>query len=525
MIPEIGFIDGVTFAAYLVFVILIGILAKRKSGGGTEGYFLASKSLPWFAIGASIVASSISTEQFVGEVGFSYRYGLSVANWEWGIYPAVTLMVFVFVPNYYSGNIRTMPEFLERRFDRRVGVVFALLTVLSYVFINMAGVVYSGGYFIEKVFGVNRYVIMWVIAGSGGLLTIYGGLSSVVWTDLLQTTLLLAGGFLVFFLGIHAVPGGWSDILGSGERAHLMPSLDHPALPWTAMLVLIFSTNVWYYTTNQYINQRCLGARTQWDARIGVVFSGFLGIFLALVVSFPGMIAYALNPDLPEADAAYPFLVTTLIPAGLRGVMMAALTAAIMSTFNSLLNSSATILTLDIYKPFFRPAADDRQTVRAGRWFGVAILCVGTAWAPMVEFFGSIFAFFQEAWVLFAAPIIAVFITGIFWKRASSSAALYTLLLCFPVFVLAYVRRAMDWDINPFNLGGIMLVLSFGFLIVFSLLTGDRKDATVRRPLWTKDFLHLPENESAERPSILRNFVFWWALLGLVFGGLYIRFW
>lgn len=522
---QIGIIDIITFILYLITVVSIGLLVGRKERSSSEDYFLAGKNLPWFAIGSSIVASSISTEQFIGEVGFAYRYGLTVANWEWSIAPALTMMVFIFVPYYLKNNIRTMPEYLERRYDSRVSTIFALLTVLSYVFINMAGVVYSGGYLLEKVFGINRYFVMWLLAGAGGVFTIYGGLSAVVWTDLVQTSLLMVGGIVVFILGVYTVPGGWEQIIGTGERSHLILPAAHPDLPWTAMLVLTLSTDVWYYGTNQYINQRCLGAKTQWDARMGLIFSGFLGILLALVVTFPGMIAYALNPNLPEADQAYPFLITTLVPLGLRGLIIAALMAAIMSTFNSLLNSSATILTLDIYKRHLKPAATDREMIRFGQLCGIVILLVGTTWAPMVAKFGSIFAFFQEGWVLFAAPIVAVFLLGLFWKGATPRAALWTLLLCFPVFALVYVRRAVGWEINPFNLGGLVLFFSFAFMISLSKLTKYSNIHKNTDILWDSSLLRLPVEESSKRKGIPCQFIFWWILMVLIYVGIYIIYW
>lgn len=522
---QIGIIDAVTFIAYIVAVVSIGLAVGRGERGSTEDYFLAGKRLPWFAIGTSIIAASISTEQFIGEVGFAYRYGLAVANWEWAVFPAFTILIFVFMPYYFNNNIRTMPEFLERRFDHRVGAVFALLTVLSYVFINMAGVIYSGGYFLEKIFGIDKIILMWILAGMGGVFTIYGGLSAVVWTDLLQASLLLGGGMLVFVLGVFAVPGGLDQIIGTGERSHLILPSSHPDLPWTAILVIAISTNVWYYATNQYINQRCLGARTQWDARMGIIFAGFLGIPLALIVSFPGMIAYALDPNLQEADQAYPHLLITLVPLGLRGLVIAALAAAITSTFNSLLNSSATIMTLDIYKRFIRPRATDRQLVRFGQICGIGILLVGATWAPMVEKFGSIFAFFQEAWALFAAPIVAVFTFGIFWRRVTSTAAFWTLLLCFPVFALAYIRRAIEWDINPYNLGGFVLLFSIVFLLGLSQLTMKPDGKSYSGNLWNHSLLTLPKEENQERKGIANQFILWWAVMIIIYVGIYALYW
>jgi len=289
---ELSLLDYAVFILYLVLVVAIGFWVARREKTSAREYFLAGNKLPWFAIGASLIASSVSTEQFIGEVGFAYRYGIAVANWEWSVFPAMTLMMLFFVPFYLRRRISTMPEWLEHRFGPSSRFTFAVITILSYVFINLAGVLYAGGLALHAIFGINLWWAIVVLAVVAGAYTVAGGLASVVWTDLLQAILLLGGGLLVFFLGLREI-GGWEVLRGAGDRAHLMLPASHPELPWTGMLVLCLSTNLWYYATNQYINQRVLGAKDEWNARAGVIFAGFLGIFLTLAVCFPGLIAYA----------------------------------------------------------------------------------------------------------------------------------------------------------------------------------------------------------------------------------------
>ena len=431
----LSFTDYVVFITYLVAVIVIGLWVARREKHGGDDYFLAGRTLPWYAIGFSMVASSISTEQFIGAVGFAYLHGMAVANWEWGIFPAITIMLVVFIPFYVRRQIRTMPEFLERRFGPSTRAIFAVISVLSYVFINLAGVLYAGGLALHAIFDVNLWMAICLLATVAGVYTIVGGLAAVVWTDILQAILLLGGGLLVFVLGVQEVEGGWGAIRGTGERAHLILAADHPELPWTGMLVLFFSTNIWYYSTNQYINQRVLGAKNEWHARAGMLFTAFLGLFLALAVCFPGMIARQLFPELADPDQAYPLVVSQLIGPlgyGIRGLVFAGLIGAITSTIDSLVNSTSTILTLDVVKRFWRRDLSDAQIIRWGRVISGIVLAVGVAWTPVVGQWGSIFSYFQDCWVFLAVPITVVFVAALFWRRSNTPAASITLLLSPP---------------------------------------------------------------------------------------------
>jgi SSS family solute:Na+ symporter len=517
---ELSGIDIVVYIAFIAAVLTVGILTGRRTQETVDDYFLAGNRVPWFAIGVSIIAASISTEQFLGEVGFAYRNGLAVANWEWANVIAQSVLAFIFIPVFLRQRIITIPEYLARRFDDRCRTVFAILLVTSYAFINLAGVLYLGGFALEVLFGVDKWMAIWVLAAIAGTYTIYGGLTSVVWTDLLQGSILLAGGVLVFVLGVLAVPGGFAGILGSGDRAHLILPASHPELPWTAILALALVTNIFYYCTNQYINQRCLAARSEWDARLGVIFSAFLGIPLALAVTFPGLIAHALNPSLPVADRAFPYVITTLVPIGLRGIIFAALTGAVMSTIASLVSSSSAIVTINLYQRFFNPGASGRQMIRVGRYAGVAILLIGALWTPVVERFELIFAYFQECWVFFAAPVVVVFVGGIFWRRINSTAAFYTLLLGFPMLLLVFVRREFFPEINPFNLAGLVAVAMLVFLIILSYTTSAPPLEKTSGNVWRRSLLKL----AGERRWWVSE-KFWWAVLILTYSLLYAWLW
>jgi SSS family solute:Na+ symporter len=519
--------DCLVFAAYMVAVIVVGLWVARRGARTAKDYFLAGDNLPWYAIGFSLVASSISTEQFVGEVGYAYRYGLAVSNWEWGIMPALTIMLVFFVPIYLRRRISTMPEYLEYRFGSSCRIIFAVITVVSYVFINLAGVMYSGGLALHSIFGINIWLAIIILAAGAGVYTVTGGLASVIWTDVLQCILLLAGGLLVFALG-HERVGGWEAIRGTGERSHLMLPAGHPELPWTGMLVLFLSTNVWYYATNQYINQRVLAARNEWHARAGVLFAGFLGIFLTFAVCFPGLIAYRMFPNLKNPDEAYPKLVSALIGPlgfGLRGLVFAGLIGAIMSTIDSLTNSCSTILTIDFYKRFLRKDADEKAMIRFGRVTSTLLFIIGILWAPVVASWRSIFAYFQECWFFMAVPIVVVFGSALLWKRANSLAAISTLLLSLPLLFLPFLLRSLDIGMNSFNMAGLLLIPVTGFHVLIAYLGQPPPAEVIQRWTWKPSMLKLPAGEPLPRYPLYKRLFLWWVFLVIVFTFLYVALW
>jgi SSS family solute:Na+ symporter len=516
-------LDYVVFVLYIGIVVLIGFWVARREKKSARGYFLAGNQLPWFAIGTSLIASSISTEQFIGEVGFAYRYGIAVANWEWSVFPAMTIMILFFVPFYIRKRISTMPEWLEHRFGPSSRITFGIITILSYVFINLAGVLYAGGLALHTIFGVNIWLAIIALAVVAGAYTVAGGLASVVWTDLFQAILLLGGGLLVFFLGLRAV-GGWEAMRGTGDRAHLILSSSHPVVPWTGILVLTVSTHLWYYATNQYINQRVLGARSEWDARAGVIFAGFLGIFLALAVCFPGAIAYRLSPNLANPDQAYPLVVSRLIGPlgfGIRGLVFAALIGAIMSTIDSLVNSCSTILTIDFYQRLWKPSATEREMIHIGRYTAAAVLAVGVLWTPVVGRWETLFGYFQECWFFMAVPIVVVFVSALLWPRSNNFSATATLLLCIPMTLLPAVLKMLHVDVNSFVLAGILLIPVIIFHVAISYIRAAPDPARVSQWIWKRNMLRI---EGVGSYPWYKNLLLWWGLVAAAYVTIYIIF-
>ncbi|MHB8522809.1 MAG: sodium:solute symporter family transporter [Limisphaerales bacterium] len=562
-------IDLLVCLGYFVVVVAIGFFSSRRQSASVSGYFRADNRLPWYAIGFSIVAAGISSEQFVGEMGYAYKLGLPVANWEWLVLPGLSVLLWIFVPLYVRNNIATMPEYLERRFGGRARTLYACLTIASYVLVNFALVFYTGGFALEKMWGINRVAAVWGLALVTGAYTVYGGLTAVAWTSSLQCVLLLGGGLYVFFAGMAKIDWNFAAMLGSGQQAHLFTPADHE-VPWTALVVLMLSTNVWYYATNQYINQRCLAARNEWHAKMGVLFSVALQLLIPLATCFPGMIYRVINPHLENPDAAYPMVVAAVVPAGLRGLVVASILSAIMSTVSGLVNSTSTMVTLDIVQRWKGREWSEARLVRVGRWSGAIALLIGALFAPIVMRWQNIFRYAQDIWAPMAAPVVVVFLAGALWQNANERGALACLWLAAlsAPFILTKAALA-DAGIhflpanleNPMVFGGVFalaaLVLLIGLssrrvsgvrvswiavaigligwlgavspsaialvlLVVTPALTiplmVSRQAAAAN--LWDRTML------SSGRPrGWYGNLWLWWAVLAAILVGIYIKFW
>lgn len=479
-------IDLLVFLGYFVAVVVIGLLSSRGQTASVGGYFRGGNRLPYYAIGLSIVAAGISSEQFVGEMGYAYKLGMPVVNWEWLVFPALSILLWIFVPLYVRNRITTMPEYLEERLGPSVRTLYAWLSVASYVFVNFALVFYTGGLALEAMWGawgVDRLTAVWVMAAVTGLYTVYGGLSAVAWTSSFQCILLLGGGLLTFFAGMAKIGWDFQAVLGSGQRAHLMTPADHGEVPWTAFLILALSTNVWYYATNQYINQRCLAARDEWHAKMGVLLAGGLQVLMPLATCFPGMVYRVINPNLEDINLAYPEVVAAVVPVGLRGLVAAAVVGAIMSTISGLVNSTSTIVTLDIVGRSFGRGWSEDRLVRVGRWSGAIALLIGAAIAPLVMRWESIFRYAQEIWAPMAAPVVVVFLCAALWKNVHSRGALACLWLAVLTVPVSITRGLLaDANVhflppnleNPLVLAGAISLISWAMM---GLLVGRRSGA------------------------------------------------
>lgn len=481
-------IDLAVFLAYLVIVLAIAFRVSRAPkdhSRNAEDYFLAGRTLPWWIIGFSLIASNISTEQIIGMNGTAFVSGIAVISYSWigACIPQLIVAKF-FLPAFLRMKIYSMPQYLELRFDRRVSSGMGVFWLLVYVFVNLTSVMYLGALTLQTVLGIPLVWGIVLLASVSALYTVYGGLAPVAWTDFIQVTILIAGGLLVTVFGLNAVAGSSNPAAGLlqlmeqvPERFHTVLPADHPDLPWPG----VFLGGLWiaaisYWGCNQYIIQRALAAKSLREAQFGLLFASFLSLLVSVVIVFPGIIASALYGDLVQRpDQAYPTLVRELIPAGLVGLIIAALFAAIISSLNSMTNSAATIFTMDIYRKVRRRPASERELVRVGRAASAAALLIAVLVAPRLSNLGQAFQFIQEYTGFVTPGVMAIFLFALFWKRTSSAAALTAALATIPVSALFKLLLPQLGFLN--RMGLVFLVLCGLIVAVTWFGRGQRHSA------------------------------------------------
>ncbi len=462
VMDSLGPIDIAVFVSYFVLLIGIGLLVGRKGKSTSEDYFLAGRSLPWYVVGSSFIGSNISTEHFIGMIGAAYLYGVCVAQWEWGNIFSFSILIWFFIPFLLASRVFTAPEFLERRYNSVCRLLFAVFTVIANVTAFLAAVLYAAALGLQQMFGWDIWIGVIVMALTAGSYAIYGGLRSVAWTDLFQTIVMVLGGILVTILGLQAlgagegIVAGWTaminrnlgegtrwasaitemgqKIIGSEEsyqRLSVFQPMSHPLVPWITIFTSWLSISIWYNCMNQFMVQRVLAARNDWHARMGIVLAMGMKVFLPFIVVLPGLIYFAMEPGITDQkaiDQTYTVLVTMLVHAGLTGLLLAALFGAIQSTIDSVLNSTSTIITLDLYKKFIRPDTKEASLAKMGKWISAIVLTIAVLIAPFIENLGQgVFVYVQNLYAHFAPPFAAIFLVGILWKRATGKAAVITI--------------------------------------------------------------------------------------------------
>ncbi len=472
-------VDLVVIVVYLIGIVALGCMAgllRRKDAGGSA-YFLAGKTLTWPVIGLALFSTNISTIHLVSLAQEGYVNGLAYGNFEWmAAFTLIALSLF-FAPFYIRSNVATLPDFLEKRYSRACRDWLAFVSILSAVFIHIGFSLYTGAVVLRGLFGIDIMVSIISVAVLTGLYTIIGGLLAVVLTESIQTVVLLAGAICITVIGMGEV-GGWSGLTESVEPVKLtiLRSADDPAnLPWYSVFLGYPIIGLWYWCADQTIVQRVLGAKNENHARIGPLFAGFIKILPVFIFVMPGLICLALinQGTLPDAleDSAdtYAFLISHLLPTGLRGLAAAALLAALMSTVSGALNSIATLFSFDIYRRW-RPDASDRNVIFVGRVVTFVAMVAAIGWSPYVSRFESIFQGISAIICYVAPPITTVFVWGVFSRRASSTGALLTLWIGFAlgviVFLLDWYKDATGWDV-PF-----MMTTFYLFVICSGILMG-----------------------------------------------------
>jgi SSS family solute:Na+ symporter len=420
-------IDYFIVIAYLGGIMLLG-LYFRKFVHSSRDFFLAGKTLPFWAIGMSIVVSDIGALDFVGIAGQAYRYGVSVGNFDWlGSVPAMLLAAFVFVPYFWKAGLYTIPEYLGRRYNDYVRTVAALTWIIFFAF-NLGIIFWATGLLLNSLLGWPLWLSILLTAGIVGLYTFFGGLAAVVMTDVVQMIIMFVGGAAVVFLGFYHV-GGWSGLvekihaLGPAYQDHfklIMPVDTKTPFPWTGILFgLTFVMANAYMIGNQAIIQRCFAAKSVWHAKASMITGAFFKMFIPVIVLFPGLIAIVTHPGLEDGDKALPTLIQSLLPPGMTGLLFAAFLAGLMSSVDSIVNSTATLWTKDIYERFIRKGAGDDHYLRVGRYTTAVLLIFGVATAPMSNLFSGIYVAVQTFLSFFQGPVFSVLLLGIFWRRAT----------------------------------------------------------------------------------------------------------
>jgi SSS family solute:Na+ symporter len=489
---EFALIDWVVFIGYASIIVFTGLWVSRTKKGEkktTSDYFLAGRSLPWWAIGTALLAANISAEHFIAMSGSGYAVGLAIAAYEW---IAAVVLIFVakyFLPVFIKKGIYTMPQFLASRYDKRVSTVMAVFWVLVYIFVNMTAVLYLGALAMERIIGVP--LIYGIIAFSffSAIYSLWGGMKAIAWTDVINVIVLVFGGLITTFLAVSALGDGHGFLCGFVELIHKAPEKFHMIIEKGTVLVpngvggkkdafmdlpglgvilgSMWLTNFGFWGFNQFIIQRGLAGKSLKEAQYGVVFAGYLKLLIPLLVVVPGIAAFALGANLNKSDEAYPWLLSNIVPIGIKGLAFSAIAAAAVSALSSIVNSVSTVFTMDIYKAHFYKATEDRKLVIVGRIVATIALIISTCIAPQLQSLDQAYQYIQEYTGYIYPGEFLIFFCGLFWRKASANAAIWVALLTIPMGILLRVATPE----LPFilRIGYVFIILSF-VMIGISLL-------------------------------------------------------
>jgi len=485
-------IDFVILAIYAVAIFGLAQWVSRDKGGhrkDSTDYFLAGKALPWWAIGASLIAANISAEQIIGMSGSGYALGLAIASYEW--MAALTLLIVgkFFLPIFLKNNISTMPQFLEQRYGPSVRNVMAVFWLVLYVFVNLTSILWLGSIAIHTVTGVDQMTALVIIGVFALAYQLWGGLKAVALTDIVQVALLITGGLIIVFLSLTKI--GHGDVLAGfhqltvqfPEKFDMILSKDNPHYKDLPGLSVLFGglwvMNVSYWGFNQYIIQRALGAKDIAEAQKGIALAAYLKLLMPVIVVLPGIAALVLAPGLAKPDQAYPEMMK-LLPPGVLGVVFSALVAAIVASLAAKINSIATIFTLDVYAKV-RTGSSERHLVTVGRITAVAAVILGIVMAkPLLGKAEQAFQFIQDFTGFFTPGIVVIFMLGLFWKRATTASALVAAIGGAALSGAFFVADKMGLFVIPFmNRVGLVFLLTLAAAIIVSLVAPQKKEVNV----------------------------------------------
>ncbi len=477
-------IDLIIFFGYLFCIMGFGIwISNRDKALNAQDYFLASKALPWWAVGGSLIASNISTEQILGMNGSGYVMGLAIGAYE--LMAALSLIVVAkfFLPVFMEKGIYSMPQFLEMRYNKSVRIGLAFFWVALFIFVNLTSVFYLGGLAIAGLTGIPMMYGIAALVIYSASFSIFGGLKAVVWTDVVQATVLIIGGLVAAYFVVNAVSGGEGFFAGLGimyekapEKFDMILDKSNPSysqLPGIAVLVGgLWIVNLYYWGLNQYIIQRALAAKSLQEAQKGVAFAAFLKLLMPLIAVIPGIAVFVLNGDIAKPDEAFPWVLSNYVPLGLKGLTFAALVAAIGSSVSSMVNSTSTIFTLDIYHTIFNKNASQANLVLVGRVAATTALLIGAAIAPALSVLDQAFQYIQEFTGFLSPGVFVIFIFGLFWRRSSANAAMSVVILSIP---LSFLLKIFFPELPFIDRMALCFILLSATMLVVSLIDNAQK--------------------------------------------------
>lgn len=533
-------VDLVVIALYFAVVLGIGYWVTRRKKFESADYFLAGRDVGWLAVGASLFASNIGSEHLVGLAGTGAASGLAVGHFEWLATLILLLLGWLFVPFYLRSGVYTMPEFLERRYNAASRWYLATISVIGYVLTKISVTLFAGGVVVRELTGLNLWTSAAIIIVLTGAYTVAGGLRAVIYTEVLQTFVLILGSLLLLVMGLVAV-GGWDGLQARvpADFFSMWKPADHPDFPWTGIVFGAPILGIWYWCTDQFIVQRVLAARNIDEARTGTIFAGFLKILPVFIFVLPGVIAAALYADIGGAtsDQAFPALVTRILPIGIKGLVIAGLLAALMSSLASVFNSCSTLITWDFYRKL-RPAASERRLVTVGRIATGVLVVLGLLWIPFMKYISSqLYIYLQSVQAYIAPPIAACFLLGLFLPRLNGAGAIASLL---SGFVLGAVRLVLElangpakdglpdgslWayiaEINFLHYAVILFVVCTAILVAVSLATPAPAPERIRGLTYKRA---RPVEPLAVRPRAKRRQVALSIALAVTLGVLWVIF-
>lgn len=522
MNANFSLLDITVFCLYIVGIVALGLWSSRQGKQTKRDYFLAGDKLPWWMVGGSILAANISSHQLVGVMGVAYSRGFVAVVVEWGaILIGFNALLWIFLPFYLRNGFYTMPEFLQRRFGETSRTIYSVLVLLTYIVVEISAVLYLGALSLHALLGIPMTTSVLVLAITTGIYTILGGLKAVVWTEMVQLGVLMIGMLALSLTTVQAA-GGFSALLETTSDWKLMMPANDPDFPWTMYLGGMLCISIFYNATNQFIVQRTLAAKNEWHARMGIIFGNYLKFLLPLLIVFPALVAPKLFPALDKPDLLFAVLVEELLPTGLVGLVMAGLIAAIMSHLSGAINSCTTILTMDVYLPYIRPAATERESVRFGKVTGVVIVVLGILFTGLLALYSEkpIFIYLMNAYGYFTPGIATMFLLGILWKRTTNEGAVAAGLLTIPLsFTIEYMAPGMPF----FNRTGIVFWSCMLVCVGVSLLTNPKPVAELEGLIWNRKSLSLPAAEEANQRG-LRNPVIWWGIITALVLYFYIKY-